>query len=328
MNSILNNDKYTYQELASLLNMDSSKLKSVYAIYTYNNYGLVLSPNEVIKFVINHKNDNMLKGYLTNDYLDKIYLVNKIFDSVNNNDSYNYQELAMFLNIDSNKLKLLYGLYYTLNNETYISINTFTNFIVNDVLNSEYKDSFTDKNKNDITTINGIVNSSLNNIKFTKDEMLAILTKLSPNVSKDTISLLYLYYGSNKQYDDSYTLTLEKLVDYLNKDILNDSRFDEFIDNEMEDKIIDSKERIEDAKELLVGDKHSRMLFLTEYGNEGKSTFEFIKDTRDNLSKSDEKYLIGNSPMAYDISKSFDSEFNFISLLTLVSIFIVVALTL
>ena len=57
--------------------------------------------------------------------------------------------------------------------------------------------------------------------------MLAILTKLSPNVSKDTISLLYMYYGSDKDYDDNYTLSVKKLVDYLNKDILNDSRFDD-----------------------------------------------------------------------------------------------------
>jgi predicted RND superfamily exporter protein len=157
--------------------------------------------------------------------------------------------------------------------------------------------------------------------------MLAILTKLSPNVDKKTISLLYMYYGSDKQYDDSYTLTIEKLIDYLNKDILNDSRFDEFIDDEMRNKIIDSKDRVEDAKALLVGDKHSRMLFITEYGNEGKATFNFIKDTRNDLKKIDDKYLIGNSPMAYDISKSFDKEFNFISLLTLASIFVVVALT-
>lgn len=327
MNSILNNTKYTYTELSNLLNMDSDKLKSVYAIYTYNNNGLVLSPNEVIKFIINHKNDDMLKSYLTKDYLDKIYLVNKIFDSVNNNDSYTYQELALFLNIDQDKLRLLYGLYNTLNNETYISINTFTNFIVNDVLNSEYKDSFTNKNKNDITTVNGIVNSSINNIQFTKDEMLAILTKLSPNVNKDTISLLYLYYGSDKDYDNNYTLTIEKIVDYLNKDILNDSRFDEFIDDEMKEKIIDSKKRIKDAKELLVADNYSRMLIITDLANESKDTFKFIKDTRDDLNKIDDKYLIGNSPMAFDISKSFDSEFNFISLLTLVSIFIVVALT-
>lgn len=327
MNSILNNTKYTYQELAEFLNMDSSKLKSVYAIYSYNNYGLMLKPNETIKFIINYQNDDMLKEYLNKEYLDKIYLVNKIFDSVNNNDAYNYQELAEFLNIDANKLKLLYGLYYTLNNETYISIHTFTNFIVNDVLNSEYQDSFTNKDKNDITIVNGIVNSSINDTQFTKDEMLAILTKLSSNVDKNTISLLYMYYGSYKQYDDNYTLTIEKIVDYLNSDILNDSRFDEFIDDDMENKIMDSKDRVEDAKKLLVGDKHSRMLFMTEYGNEGKNTFNFIKNTRDDLSKINDKYLIGNSPMAYDISKSFDSEFNFISLLTLASIFIVVAIT-
>lgn len=57
--------------------------------------------------------------------------------------------------------------------------------------------------------------------------MLAILTKLSHNVNKDTISLLYMYYGSDKDYDDNYTLSVKKLVDYLNKDILNDSRFDD-----------------------------------------------------------------------------------------------------
>ena len=327
MYSILNNTKYNYNELSSLLNVDNNKLKSVYAIYKYKEEGLVLTPNEVIKFIINHKNDEMLKGYLTSDYLDRIYLVNKIFDSVNNNEAYNYQELSNFLNVDSDKLKLLYALYDTLNNNTYISIKNLTKFIVDDVLNSEYSKEFSDKNKNDITTVNGIVNSSINNTKFTKDEMLAILSKLSPNVNKDTISLLYMYYGSDRNYDDNYTLTIEKLIDYLNKDILNDSRFLEFIDDDMNKRIRDSKKRIKDAKELLVGDKHSRMLVITDYGNEGLDTFNFIKDTRSDLNKIDDKYLIGNSPMAYDISKSFDSEFNFISLITLASIFIVVALT-
>ena len=90
-----------------------------------------------------------------------------------------------------NIIKLLYSLYNTLNNETYISIDKFTNFIVNDVLNCEYSSKFSVK-KNDITTINGIINSSLNNIKYTKDEMLAILTKYT-NVNKDTIFLLYTY---------------------------------------------------------------------------------------------------------------------------------------
>ena len=59
------------------------------------------------------------------------------------------------------------------------------------------------------------------------------------------------------------------------------------------------------------------MLIITDLANESKDTFNFIKDTREDLNNIDDKYLIGNSPFVYDISKSFDSEFNFISLLTL-----------
>ena len=327
MNSILNNSKYNYNDLANLLNMDSTKLKSVYGIYEYYNNGLVLTPNEVIKYIINHQNDELISSNLNSYYLDKIYLVNKIFNSVINNDNYNYYELANFLNIDSNKLKLLYGLYYSLNNDININIYTFNNFIVNDVLNSEYSNEFSNKDKSDIITINGIINSSINNIKYTKDEMIAILRKLSPNIDNKTIELLYIYYGSYKDYNDDYTLTIEKLVNYLYSDIITDNRFNDFIDLDMHNKIVDSKKRISDAKELLVGDNYSRMLIITDLGNEGKDTFKFVENTRSDLGKINDKYLIGNSPMAYDISKSFNSEFNFISLLTLVSIFIVVALT-
>ena len=326
MNSILNNTKYNYIELSNLLNMDSEKIKNIFAINKYYNEGLDLSPNEVVKFVISHKDDELLKNNLV-DKLDRIYLVNKIFNSVLNNDSYNYLELANFLNIDSNKLRLLYGLYDTLHNETYISVYSFTNFIVNDVLNSEYSSYFSDKDKDDIITINGIINSSLNNIKYTKDEMIAILSKLSPNINKDTVYLLYMYYGSNNLYDDNYTLTIEKMVNYLNNDIITDYRFDDFISDNMKDRIINSKERINDAKDLLVGDNYSRMIIITDLTNESKDTFKFIENTRVDLKSINDKYLIGNSPMAYDISKSFNSEFNFISLLTLISIFVVVAIT-
>lgn len=327
MNSTLNNKKYNYNELANLLSIDSDKMKSMFAIYTYQKNGLELSPNAFVNFVINHASDDMLKPYLNNSYLDKLYLVNKIFKSVNKSTSYNYYELANFLDIEEEKLKLLYGLYDTYNNEPYISIYEFTNFIVDDVLNSEYASSFSEKNKSNISIVNGIVNSSINNIKYTNDEMISILSRLTPNIDNNTLTLLYMYYGSSNEYNENYTLTIEKLVNYLNNDILNDSRFSEFIDNDMSTKIINSKEKIDDAKEMLVGNNYSRMLIITNYGNEGKDTFNFIENVRSDLNQIDDKYLIGNSPMALDISNSFDSELNFITLLTIVSIFVVVAIT-
>ena len=327
MISTNNNTKYSYKELSNILGIDNSSIKSIYALYTYKHNGLKLRPNTVVKFVLNHKNDKLLKPYLNNNYLYKLNLVNKVFDSVLNNTKYNYKELSTFLNIDSDKVKLLYGLYDTKNSNTELTINELTNFIVDDVLNSKYSDSFNKKDKNDIITINGIINSSLNSTKYNKDEMLAILSRLNDNIKSDTIDLLYLYFGSYKDYDNNYKLSIEELVTYLNKDIINDSRFKDFIDSDTKEKIIDSKERIEDAYKLLVGDNYSRMIIVTRYPNEDKETYKFIKDIRNDLDNIDDKYLIGNSPMALDISNSFNSELNFITLLTMISIFIVVALT-
>ena len=39
--------------------------------------------------------------------------------------------------------------------------------------------------------------------------MIVILSKLSPNISKDNLELIYMYYGSYNDYNDNYTLTLE-----------------------------------------------------------------------------------------------------------------------
>ena len=64
---------------------------------------------------------------------------------------------------------------------------------------------------------------------------------------------------------------------YLNKDILNDSRFDDFIDDDINERIKDSIDKIKDAKDLLVSDNYLRMLIITNYGNEGKDAFNFIK---------------------------------------------------
>ena len=82
------------------------------------------------------------------------------------------------------------------------------------------------------------------------------------------------------------------------------------------------------AKKLLVGNSYSRVVINTDFELEDDNTFGFIKDLKKQLKKiDDDVYLIGNSPMAYDLNHSFGSEFNFISLLTMALIFIVVAIT-
>lgn len=319
LNNIINtkDTKYTYKELAQTLNIEDETIKKIYSLYVTQTKKIAITPYEIVKFIIKNQDNPLF-----NPYMDKIYLINNIFESIQNNTKYTYQELSQILNTDQEKIKLIYGLYDK--NQT-ITIEQFTNFIVNDVLNSEYKNKFKEEEKNKIIIINSIVNNSIKDTKYNKDEMITILSQLS-DIDKNTIELLYIYYGSEKQYDNSYELTLQELVEYLNEDVLKDKRFEGFIDKEAKEKIENAKVKIEDAYKMLVGKEYSRMIMLTNYEKENKTTFDFVNDTRNEL-KNHEVYLIGNSPMAYDISKTFNSELNFITILTIISIYIVVAIT-
>lgn len=100
------------------------------------------------------------------------------------------------------------------------------------------------------------------------------------------------------------------------------------INNDMKYEIINAKDKIMDAKEMLVGDGYSRAIINTTFDKESDETFKFIQSVKDNLnSKDKEIYLIGDSPMAYDMDGSFGSELDFITVLTMIAIFVVVAFT-
>ena len=123
-------------------------------------------------------------------------------------------------------------------------------------------------------------------------------------------------------------MTVEEFVNFLNNNILQDERFTDFIDDDMRNDITDAKTDIEDAKELLVGKNYSRIVLNTNFAKENEETFEFIQNTKDMLGKELENfYIIGDSPMAYEMSHTFDDELNLITVITMLAIFIVVAIT-
>ena len=57
------------------------------------------------------------------------------------------------------------------------------------------------------------------------------------------------------------------------------------------------------------------------------SPFDFINDIHDRIGDKEDIYVVGNSPMAVEMSKTFNGELNRITILTMIFIFILVALT-
>jgi predicted RND superfamily exporter protein len=329
MTSSLNEVKYTYFDLASFIGSDNNSIKNIYVLYENKNSTLQLTPQEFTQFILNHKNDSTLNSRLSQDTISSLELLQTVMTETINNTKYSSQNLSNLLSIDKDSLDLIYGLYVSKSKEQTISLNELIDFVVDDVMNSsDYSSSFDASKKLKLNTVRSIIKASMNGTKYTKDEMIGILSNLSDELENNTLELVYLYFGSSNEYNENWKLTVEQIVKYLNDDILQDNRFTDFIDEDMRNNITDSKDTIEDAKELLVGNKYSRVVLNTSMEAESEETFNYVQKIKDILNTEGiEFYVIGDSPMAYEMSKTFVSEFNYISILTMIAIFVVVALT-
>lgn len=329
MDSTINNKVYTYKELAIFLKMDVQTVNSIYALYNSKYNNIKLTPKTLINFILENKNDKVLKVNLSGNMLSQVNLVNEIINSTLSSKKYSSHELSKLLNIDEESINLIYSLYQLKDKDIEVSLKEFTGFILDKVVsNTKYSSNFDEDSKNKLHTINEIMLNSLEKYKYSSNEAYTIFTKLSDNIDRNLIELLYIYYGSENEYDNDWVLTIETFVNYLNDNILNDKRFEEFIDEEMQSDIKSSKDTIMDAKKLLVGSNYSRIVLNTELELESDETFKFVENIKKELdSDVSEYYVIGDSPMAYEMSQTFNDELNFITLLTMIFIFIVVAFT-
>ncbi len=330
MDSTINNITYTYQELAQALNLDEATVKNVYIMYTFQAKEVKMQPLTFVNFILKHQTDDVLKGKLDKETIANLETVQKIMENTLKDTKYSYKNIAKLLNIDENKMKLLFSLYQTSYKKKKISLSyrEFVTFLIKDVMtNKDYQNQLTEDKKEKIKVIDEIMTSSLQNKKYLKDDLYRLTSKLSDNLDKDLIDLIYIYYGSEKEYDNASALTIEEFINFVNDDVLKDERFDDFIDKKMKDDVKDGVKLTHDAHQKLVGKNYSRALLNTTYAEENDETYAFIQKLDDDIGSIDGVYLVGNSPMGFEMSKTFQGELNFMTILTIIFIFVVVLVT-
>ena len=164
----------------------------------------------------------MLKNRIDNNTIKDLELLKIIMEDVLNNKRYSSSELANLLSIDKNNLNLLYGVYSSkyINNNFNISLKEFINFLINDVVtNKDYSSNFDSLQISRLNTVNGIMNATINNTMYTKDEIFLILSNLSDNVDKNTVDMLYIYYGSESDYNNEWKMTVDEFIKFLNPNL-------------------------------------------------------------------------------------------------------------
>ena len=315
MQSSNNGVLYTYEELSEFINIDKSNIKLIYATLEYLKNQTTITPRNFVDIIISN---NLINNA-------KIKQLSLIITNLDN--KYTSSELSSLLNIDKEQASLIYGLYAYNNGNSNISINKLINFMCKNVINNKnYSSKINSESKQKITGISEVINSSLNDKKHTSKEMLNILEKIDKNIDRNAIEIIYLYYGSNYEYNNDWVMTIEQLIDYLNDDVITDSRFDSYIKDNIKDDIVSSKDKVKEAKELLKGINYSRIIITSKLDIEGKEIENLVIKMKEDL-KDTENYIIGDSPMSVEMNNSFNKELELITILTMIFIFVVVAIT-
>lgn len=324
------NTKYNYKEISNIIQIDKNITNKIYGIYDYLNYKNELSPYELVSLIWKNKNNELLKDKLNSSILEELNIANITMTSTIANKKYQSKELSNILNVDNKKLSLLYSLYDStyINKNNKVSLNNYINFIISDVINDkDFSNKFNNNSKSKLITISKIISNSLNEKKYSSKELTTLLKNLNKTINFDLIDLIYTYNGSINKYNNNYQMTIEELINYLNTDIVNNLKYKDFINDSMNNKIIESKNLINKSKGLIVSDNYSRAVLNTKYSAENKDTYNFINNLKNNFKDKKGIYVVGNSPMAVEMNETFSKELNKITLLTMIFIFIVVAIT-
>lgn len=331
MNGVIVGKSYTCTEMSAMLGMDAGTLKMLYTLR--NSLGDTsewkLSPKAVIDFLTN----NNSLGSLMGDNADKLSMLKAIIDSSANGTKFEYSKLAEMLGMESAQLKQLYLLYQIENGNTSdwkISIDEFVSFIKTDILSDEsYASQMDAETSSLLTSAEILIDAVISGKEYSFEELADIFSGMTDELDKNTMELFGIFYGSQKNYNDEWTLSIHQMFNYIADDMMTDPLFEDFLDEDMRTAVSDNRSTIEDGIAQLKGENYSRLILNTTYSDESPETSEFMSNITETFGNtlSKEHYFIGSSVMNYEMENTFDKEMLTITLITAISIFIVVAVT-
>lgn len=160
-------------------------------------------------------------------------------------------------------------------------------------------------------------------------EMASRFSRLGYALDEPTLHLLYAYYGHSRYYDNSLTMSPEQLLHYAVDTLLVNPVIGSYLDDHSREMIAGGQASMDEAISMIRGPKHSVMAIVTSLPGESAETYEFVANIRSRCEKEflTPCYLVGESVMYDEMKSGFSAELTRISWLTILAIFLIVALT-
>ena len=164
--------------------------------------------------------------------------------------------------------------------------------------------------------------------RYPSYKVFRALKDVGMDVTQEEIDLLYLYTASRLAPEKDYAMSVGELLDFVNDDLMQDPAFGSLVTDDLKGQLSEARSMLVSGTGILRSDECSLALALTSYPDESPETFDFVERFH-NLSDNalpGEHYLIGLSVMYKELKDGFQHELLLLTILTVVAIFIIVAL--
>ena len=166
-------------------------------------------------------------------------------------------------------------------------------------------------------------------LKLSAEQMSVQIRRLGEDIPAPAMKLIYNFYGSTHNYDPSWKVSLSELMDFLTGEMLSDPQLIAMIPENLLDELKSAKTEMEEGLAQLHGEDHSLALIVSDYPGESEKTSAFVGRISELFSQELEQdyCLVGESVMYEEMRSGFNAQLKFVTILTVLAIFLVVALT-
>lgn len=165
--------------------------------------------------------------------------------------------------------------------------------------------------------------------KFGVLKMHEILDSLGTEIDTSVLELAYLYYGTSNFDNDSLLMSAEEILDIVTDSIIDNKKFAPMITDNIKSSIQEANEMVDSNLGKLRGKNFSQAIIFSDYPKEAPETNDFVESltTQCKSQLKGEHYLIGESVMMNEMRNQWGSEMLLVTLITILSIFLIVAIT-
>ncbi|MEE1069537.1 MAG: MMPL family transporter [Paludibacteraceae bacterium] len=171
---------------------------------------------------------------------------------------------------------------------------------------------------------------------YTPAQMASKLSRLmklsgvkSAPITAEQMSLLYMYYESVQHPCDSMRVGLDQLITYVCDTLIADPRIAPMVPDSIRTQVKDVQNQLASGMGQLRKENHSLCVILTSLPPESKQTTAFVNSlsAQADAALAHDYYMLGESVMYVEMQAGFNHEMNVVTLLTILAIFLIVAIT-